>query len=175
MSQISKSDLILKLSALLRETAKPLRDLQKNADFNEKMILSESVDKLSEAQDLFNSIREYYDTVLDTSENLSKEIMQYKQWTGELANYESFRLISGTTVIISKDLNISPYAKEWFCKHCFDNKKKSQLQPTQEFTKKLFCPECNTIFTQVDSDWSSTVKARAEQSGKPLPKNSFSD
>jgi Zn finger protein HypA/HybF involved in hydrogenase expression len=152
MSQSPAIELFLKLSKSIRDTIKPLVELQKHAEVNDKLILAEAIDNLIQAQSLIASTQSYYQDILHDNEKLSNRIVQYEQWTEDLSNYESFRLLTGTTVITAKNSDISSYAKEWYCKHCFDNKKKSQLQPMPMVINTLVCPQCKTAYTQSDGD-----------------------
>jgi hypothetical protein len=133
---------ILAINKALREVIKPLRELQKDAEIDAKLVLSEAMDKLIEAQALLSDIQGSYQDLLDEKEKLSQKIMQYEKWTEDESNYQSFRLNTGATVMITKEPNKSPYSKEWYCKHCFDNKKKSLLQSVPRNSFAFRCPEC---------------------------------
>jgi predicted RNA-binding Zn-ribbon protein involved in translation (DUF1610 family) len=78
---------------------------------------------------------------MDENETSKRKIKQYEQLAEDLSKYEPFRLKSGCTIMIPKESGLSPYDEEWYCKHCSDNKKKSQLQPVFQ-TIEFVCPEC---------------------------------
>ena len=149
---------ILALNKALREVIKPLRELQKDAEFDAKLILSEAMDKLIEAQGLLSDIQESYQNTVDKNEELSNKVIQYEKWTEDSSQYESYRLYSGATVVVSKTGQGHASNKEWFCKHCFDNKKKSQLQTVPQRWYSLNCPACKTMISIDEKDLHSRVR-----------------
>lgn len=120
----------------------PIVQLQKDADPNPKQILAEIADRLFEAQDLIVEEKLSKQAVLDEKENFNKKIVQYEQTMKDSHNYESHHLLSRITVIIPKEPNTSPYAKEWYCKKCFDDLKKVELRHVPKSFDMMKCPGC---------------------------------
>jgi hypothetical protein len=132
-----------KLSKVIRDCINPLVKIQKTAEVDDKQILSEIIDKLTEAQANVSNLQTTYG-------ELENKLKLIEQWQLDESKYESFSMFSGVTVIVTKDGNPSAYCREWYCKHCFGNKKKSQLQPDPKENWQYFCPNCKTSY-QLDS------------------------
>ena len=146
------NDLIRELSKLLRLVMTPLRELQKSAEFDSKLKLSEILENLIQAQGIVMDIQGRFQESQDSIEELGRKIEQLQQWSEDAAHYEPFRLKTHCTVMVRKEDGESGYAKDWYCKHCFDNKRKSILQSKSWY--QFFCPECKTeyIINQEESD-----------------------
>jgi len=150
--KIFMDDPLIKISEILREVISPLMELQKEADPHPKQVLAKIVERLFTAQDLIGEIKVSKQAILDEKENLSKKIMQYEQTIKDSSEYESFRLISRSTVIIPKSPDKPTYAKEWYCKTCFDKFKKVELQPVPKTFDSLICPDCGANIWLTPSD-----------------------
>jgi thymidylate synthase len=140
------NELIQKLSTAIRESIKSIVELQKRAEVDDKLILSEVSEKLIGVQGFIAEIQGFYQEILNAKESLQKRVEHYEQWREDESKYQSFRFFSGSTVVVPKAGDASPYTKEWYCKHCFDNKKKSQLQAKPNTFWEYFCPECKTPY-----------------------------
>lgn len=145
------NDLIRKLSEAIRNCMSPVREVQKNSELDEKLVLSKVLESLIEAQGLIADIQAGYQDALNEKEQLVKQAKELQQWEKDALNYEPFRLASGCTVVVPKSVDTSPYLREWYCKHCFDNKKKSQLQPKLQSIVQ-FCPACKTEIWESSAD-----------------------
>jgi hypothetical protein len=152
---LTMNDLIQKLSALLRQSMQPIREIQKSAEFDAKLTLSEVLEKLIQAQGIVMDIQARYQDLQSSKDELDKRLAQYAQWTEDSSKYAPFRLKSGCTVIVLKEGQHTGYAKDWYCKHCFDNKRKSQLQAKSWCD--YFCPQCQTPY-QIGNDDYEAVK-----------------
>lgn len=137
------NETIVKLSKVIRKTIQSLRDQQKNTQDDElKILLSETIERLIETTGLITDIQNSYQTIVEERYTLLKKVMKYDEWSDDKSKYKSFRLDSGCTVMIDRTSKKPAYAKAWYCKHCYENKKKSQLQPVYQLIT-LRCPECN--------------------------------
>jgi hypothetical protein len=122
---------------------------------------------LIQSQGYLSDIQLSYQQVLDDNETARKRIMQYEQWAEDLSKYKSFRLKSGCTIIIPKEPDSSPYSKEWYCKHCFDNKKKSLFQP-ELGTITFICPGCNKTIFVTDDELEEVQKFYGTPPSRPI-------
>jgi len=133
-----------KLLASIRDSIGPLRELQKNADPDEKLILADVVDRLFTARELLGDIQAQMADLSSQNEKLKQTTAQRDQWISQKANFEPFRFFAGGTVMVEKDDRRSPYCRDWYCKHCFDNERRSQLQPDPRRHWEFVCPSCKT-------------------------------
>ena len=159
------------LSKALREAIEPLIKIQKNAESDDKLILSHILDRLFDAQSITSDLQTSYQTIVDEKNHLAQVLRDREQWSESASSYQAFRLSSGSTVMIPKEGNQRPYAAEWYCKHCFDNKKKSQLQPK---TRSIIfmCPSCPS---EIWMDSADEEKYNQANKRRPTPPLSFDD
>ena len=107
----------------ISEVMKSLRELAVRAqDEDDKIRLGESVEKLSGVLNDVLLSQKSGISVVEPKENAPRQSF-------DPSRYQAFRLSSQSTVVIFKEEEKDNYLKDWYCKHCFDNGKLSQLQP----------------------------------------------
>ena len=140
------NELIQKLSKAIRESTKPLVEIQKNAEVDDKQVLAEVLDQLIDAQGTIADLQTAYLSLSDSKDQSMKRVKELEAWHEDKKSYESFRFFSGATVVVAKAGEQSPYQKDWYCKNCFDDNKKSQLQPDPRRDWEYLCPTCKTAY-----------------------------
>ena len=146
------NEIIRQLSKHIRESMETLRELQKDAEFDEKQKLAIVLEGLIQSQTLIMDVLPIYQKIVDEKQAIEEKAKHYEQWKENESDYISFRLVSGSTVIIPKAENKSEYAKEWYCKHCFDKREKIQLQKAPKEYWHFQCPNCKTLYPLDASD-----------------------
>jgi hypothetical protein len=139
-------ELIQKILNALCESMGSLREIQKRTEFNDKMIISEVLEKLMEAQGFVMDFQVAYQPLLSDKERAEQEIKEHKQSAENESQYEPFLFFSGSTVMVLKEGDGHGYTKQWYCKQCFDNRKESQLQVKPNTFWDYFCPNCKTLY-----------------------------
>ena len=92
--------------------------------------------------------------------HLKEEIENLLAWEKESADYLPHYLRVGITVVVSKHDKDTGNPASWYCKHCFDSGKKSELQRSPLSHTLVFCPECKTDYPITDEDRINLRKAR---------------
>lgn len=159
-------DNIQRLSEIVRECLQTLRPLHTSAEFDDKIALSEVLDKLIEAQGLIIGIQTTQQDVGNINERNELDPAEEQGWGEVSSKYKPFRLSSGCTVMVSREGGQSNYEKEWYCKHCFDSKKQSLLQPELR-SIQFNCPTCTNKIWMDEKD--ETLFADANRRPPPFP------
>lgn len=81
---------------------------------------------------------------------LEKEVADLKAWGAEKENYQLTNVGDGVLAYTLKPTVQSTEPSHMLCAHCYQNNKKSFLQPTQELRLRRrihICPSCKSEFT----------------------------
>ncbi|HKZ40826.1 MAG TPA: hypothetical protein VJ044_07670, partial [Candidatus Hodarchaeales archaeon] len=155
------NDLIKKLSEAINKTTASIRDRYKNThEDDDKLLLSDILNSLMEAKGLIVDIQEGYQSIVNEKKAIEEQAKQAKDWEQEKMQYEPFTFHPGATVMTPKEGEQSPYLTEWLCKNCFDDKKKSQLQPLPKQSWVYGCPRGKTPYPLNQKDLEANNEAR---------------
>ena len=89
-----------------------------------------------------------YTKLLDEKRSIEKELEELKSWKHTESQYEHFYPSPRVPVVVAKVGNQPQDKAQWYCAHCFENKKKRILNPEylDEYNATYKCPECKTEF-----------------------------
>ena len=82
--------------------------------------------------------------------HLEKEVVQLKAWEAEKQRYQLTDVGDGVVAYALKQGVETTEATHLLCAHCYQQNKKSHLQPTQELHNRRrvhVCPNCKNRFT----------------------------
>lgn len=144
-------DKIIQLCKSLSNTKKDIKTRETISEIQGEMF-SLYQTCLSAQQEEFNSQKRIRD--------LELKIEQYEKWDTEKEKYEPCRFETGSTAYKIKVSNVPVEKSMYFCANCYDNRKRSILQPEEDaFGQYLGCPQCKTRIMIGKTDWSNLYKS----------------
>jgi cell division protein FtsB len=148
---IGQSLTALKTLSDIAQTAFGLRDsaklLEAQVEFNRQILAVQST--LAEAQ-------KEQTTLTQTIRNLEEQITKFETWETDKQQYQMQALRSGAIVYALKPEAQSGKPLHYICARCYENRKRSPLQPAPRsaasiylsIPNKYMCPECKTDFVE---------------------------
>lgn len=129
----------------LASIAKAIVTLSKDVAVNEKA--QELLGVIISLQGDMLSLQSEYGKALKEKGDLEQQIKDLSSWENEKDKYETFTFISDAIVYIPKEPEASPYVKNWYCAHCFDNLHKKSFLQRKEFGQipTFQCHNCGNV------------------------------
>lgn len=107
---------------------------------------------------------------------LEQEIVRMTQWGAERENYELADLGGGATAYIVKPLMQGTQAPHWLCTNCYQEHRKSILQPQghRDGDRTWLCPACkatiNVAYSQTPTEHARSSKWKRLGPGDQCPR-----
>jgi hypothetical protein len=126
------------------EIAKGISSLKAEVERNQA--IAKILEILLSAQADALSMREDYQELLQSKEELSKKLREFEQWQQIESQYKLEEIHRGVYVYTTKNPEALGQPKHWLCANCWQEKKKSILQANyhHESGAKYTCPRCKT-------------------------------
>jgi len=140
---------ISSISALIK-IAKGLQSVRDQHQISQAT--SELLERILSVQGDALSLQEQHFSLIHEKEKIEKKLSEFEDWKNTQSQYSLFRTLYGKVVYVPNESHKSSEPKHWLCANCFNERKKSILQPQNDgnnFT--FFCPKCKTRLF-VDSD-----------------------
>lgn len=92
------------------------------------------------------SIQSEHNKLLYIKNDLEKKLIEHENWDTEKSQYELKKVTPGVFVYSHKPNDDLAEPDHWLCANCFNNGKKSIIQPNPRSTSYWICPKCETLF-----------------------------
>lgn len=125
-------------------------DMSKGTNINPKLRELDTV-ILSLTSQLL-SIQKDQSALLRIKDDIEKELLDLKEWNVEKSRYELKKLETGVFVYSPKQNIASSVPDHWLCANCYNDNKKSILQPmnVRMVDACHFCPTCKTKYETIE-------------------------
>lgn len=159
---------IAEISALMtslkgaKDIAEAMVGLRDAAARQSKVIEFQNV--IMDAQQSVFAIQQERAALVEKVSELEEQVARLEKWNSEKERYELSELGNGTVAYRIKDAVRGTEPPHWICANCYDDGKKSHLQPEVRFpgsTKVYVCHACGSELT--------TEGGREASHGRPLP------
>ncbi|MFA5804713.1 MAG: hypothetical protein WC879_08710 [Melioribacteraceae bacterium] len=92
------------------------------------------------------SMQSEYGELLESKNNIEKELVELKKLVSDKSNYELVQIDTGIFAYTQKSDSNAGNPKHYLCQNCFDNKNyKSILQRKFPLEPQVICYSCNII------------------------------
>ena len=134
---------------------KGILSINKDAAIKSKVIELQSL-ILSHQSELF-SVQSKYEEIIKTKNDIEKELMRFKNWEIMASQYDLVKLSTGSIVRSPNKNSGFTENEHWLCANCFENQKKSFLQPGRIIGNKQSykCNHCGESITAPSSEKSN--------------------
>ena len=125
------------------QISKTIIEINKDVAINQNAIELQNI-IISIQSSVFDIHAKYYE-LLETKNNIEKELIEIKEWKVTESQYDLIEIYSGTYVYSPNGNHKSPKPNHYLCTNCFDNHKKSLLQIKKKHSSGFgdcFCPLC---------------------------------
>ena len=113
-------------------------------------ILTATIDlrnSIIEIQNNLLSVQSSYQSLLDSKNEIEKELVNLKNWETDKLNYTLKQIAPRIYVYMIKELGQSPDNQYWLCPNCFDTEyRKSILQRRYPYDSDMICNSCKAIY-----------------------------
>lgn len=125
---------------------KGISSLKSNIEVKEKSV--ELLDIIISIKSDMISLQSMYDELLQSKKDLEQKLLNINIWEETKVSYKLKKVADGVTVYVPKDLKENDDDFHWICANCFNEKKKSIIQLTNDdgYTKFYSCPKCGMHF-----------------------------
>ncbi|MCK5034235.1 MAG: hypothetical protein KAS18_11390 [Calditrichia bacterium] len=139
LTEISAAFTSLKVAA---DIIKGILSLNKDSTINSKVIELQSV--ILTLQSELSSMQSKHEEIIQAKSDVEKELIQLKNWETTASQYDLVKLSTGSIVRSPNKNSGFTENEHWLCANCFENQKKSFLQPGAIIgnKQKYTCQNC---------------------------------
>ena len=116
--------------------------MEAHADAKVRHMATELQGVILDLQARISEVQTQYQDVLDTKEDLKKQLATYDRWEQESARYTLSEMARGILAYRLSPDQSSGEATHWLCPNCYQQRQKSILQSVAVGSGQFECPRC---------------------------------